>query len=53
MAKYKVLKKFRDTHTKKVYKENAEIEMTVKRADEVEKNLDSSFLERLDRPEKE
>lgn len=53
MAKYKVLKKFRDVHTREVYKPNTEIEMTVKRADEVEKNLDSSFLERLDRPEKE
>ncbi len=53
MAKYKVLKEFRDTHTKEVYKENNEIEMTVKRAEEVEKNLDSSFLERIDNKEKE
>lgn len=52
MAKYKVLKKFRDIHTREIYKPNTEIEMTVKRADEVEKNLDSSFLERLDGPEK-
>ncbi len=28
-------------------------EMTVKRAEEVEKNLDSSFLERIDNKEKE
>lgn len=49
MAKYKVLKKFRDIHTKEVYKANTEIEMTVKRADEVEKNLDSSFLKRIDK----
>lgn len=53
MAKYKVLKKFRDIHTKKVYKTNTEIEMTVKRANEVEKNLDGSFLERIDKDEKE
>lgn len=48
MAKYKVLKTFRDKHTGVVYSPNSEIEMTVKRADEVEKNLDSSFLERID-----
>lgn len=48
MAKYKVLKKFRDTHTKEVYEPTTEIEMTVKRAEEVEKNLDGSFLERID-----
>lgn len=53
MAKYKVLKKFRDTHTKEVYKANTAIEMTVKRAEEVEKNLDGSFLERIDNKEKE
>ena len=51
MAKYKVLKKFRDVHTKEVYKKNTEIEMTVKRADEVAKNLDGSFLERIDKKE--
>lgn len=49
MAKYKVKKKFRDIHTKEVYKSNAEIEMTVKRADEVTKNLDASFLMRIDK----
>ncbi len=48
MAKYKVLKAFRDIHTNEVYKVNSEIEMTVKRANEVEKNLDSSFLVRID-----
>lgn len=53
MAKYKVLKKFKDIHTKEVYKPNTEIEMTVKRADEVEKNLDDSFLVRVDNKEKE
>lgn len=53
MAKYKVLKKFRDKETREVYKENTEIEMTVKRAEEVEKNLDGSFLERTDNKDKE
>lgn len=48
MAKYKVLKKFRDTHTKEIYEVDQEIEMTVKRASEVEKNLDSSFLVRVE-----
>lgn len=48
MAKYKVLKQFRDIHTKKIYEPNTEIEMTVKRAEEVAKNLDGSFLERID-----
>lgn len=48
MAKFKVLKKFRDTHTKEIYEVNQEIEMTVKRAGEVEKNLDSSFLVRVE-----
>lgn len=52
MAKYKVLKPFRDIETKQVYDANKEIEMTVKRANEVEKNLDSSFLERIEEPKK-
>lgn len=53
MARFKVLKTFKDTHTKEVYKENKEIEMTVKRADEVAKNLDDSFLVRVDKEDKE
>jgi len=52
MVKYKVLKIFKDIHTKEIYKPNAEIEMTVKRADEVAKKLDDSFLIRIDEPEK-
>lgn len=48
MAKYKVLKTFRDIHTNEIYEPNSEIELTVKRANEVEKNLDSSFLVRID-----
>lgn len=48
MAKFKVLKNFRDIHTNEIHKENTEIEITVKRADEVKKNLDGSFLERIE-----
>lgn len=48
MAKFKVLKNFRDIHTNEIHKENTEIEMTVKRAKEVEKNLDGSFLDRIE-----
>lgn len=50
MAKFKVLKTFRDINTSVIYTSGSEIEMTVKRATEVEKNLDSSFLERIDKP---
>lgn len=48
MAKFKVLKTFRDIHTQEVYAEETEIDMTVKRAKEVEKNLDGSFLDRIE-----
>lgn len=48
MAKFKVLKTFRDIHTQEVYTEDTEIDMTVKRAKEVEKNLDGSFLDRIE-----
>lgn len=51
MAKFKVLKTFRDIHTQEVYAEETEIDMTVKRAKEVEKNLDGSFLERIEETE--
>lgn len=51
MATYKVLKPFRDKHTKELYGKGQEVEMTVKRADEAIKNLkkyDGEFLERTD-----
>ena len=35
MAKYNVLKKFRDKETKEVYEAGTVIDMTVKRAEEV------------------
>lgn len=48
MAKFEVKKAFQDIHTKEVYEKGAMIEMTVKRADEVKKNLDETFLDRVD-----
>ena len=53
MAKYKVLKPFRDIETGDVYEKNQEIEMTVKRADEAAKNLKEhgEFLKRIDNKE--
>ncbi|MFS0932115.1 hypothetical protein ACFDAA_05870 [Enterococcus casseliflavus] len=48
MAKYNVLKKFRDKETKEVYEAGTVIDMTVKRAEEVAVNLDGSFLERVE-----
>ncbi|MFS0923345.1 hypothetical protein ACFC8T_08570 [Enterococcus casseliflavus] len=48
MAKYNVLKKFRDKETKEVYEVGTVIDMTVKRAEEVAVNLDDSFLERVE-----
>lgn len=54
MAQYKVIQKFRDIKTNKIYEKNQEIEMTVKRGDEAIKNLkkyDGEFLERIDNKE--
>lgn len=51
MAKYKVTNEFRDVHTKELYTAGTEIEMTVKRAGEAEKNLakyGKVFLERVE-----
>ena len=52
MAKFEVKKTFRDVHTKEVYTEGSVIDMTVKRANEVEKNLDQSFLKRVEESKK-
>lgn len=52
MAKYKVEKVFKDIHTNEVYKVNQVIDMTLKRAKEVESNLDSSYLSRIEDKEK-
>ncbi len=48
MAKFKALKSFRDIHTNEIYTKGAMIDMTVKRAEEVKKNLDDPFLERIE-----
>ena len=56
MAKYKVLKTFTDKETREVYKEDQEIEMTVKRANEAIQNLKKhggEFLERIDNKDPE
>ncbi|MFI3604965.1 hypothetical protein [Vagococcus fluvialis] len=45
MPKYKVLKEFKDIHTKDTYKQGSEIELTKKRANEVVENLGGFFLE--------
>lgn len=54
MAKFKVVKPYKDLQLDKKLKKNDEVEMTVKRADEVEKTLsdngfDGPFLERTDK----
>ena len=48
MAKFKALKTFRDIHTKAIYEQGTVIEMAVKRADEVKKNIDDTILERVE-----
>lgn len=56
MAQYKVLEIFKDKDTQEVYRVGQEVELTVKRATEIEKNLkgyDKQFLERIDNKDKE
>lgn len=51
MAKFKVLKVFKDKDTQEVYrvsKKGESIELTVKRADEVAAKLGDGFLERIE-----
>lgn len=51
MARYRVLKNFKDKYTKEIYEAGQEIEMTVKRANEAIKNLKKygdNFLKRID-----
>ena len=50
MAKYIVLRNFRDKYTKEMYNKGQEIDVTVKRAKEMEANLkkyNDKFLERV------
>ncbi|WP_312684227.1 hypothetical protein [Mammaliicoccus sciuri] len=46
MVKFLIKKDFKDVHTGQVYKKGEEQDFNVKRADEIEKNLDGSFLVR-------
>lgn len=48
MVKFKVNKRFQDIYTKDIYEVGQVIDMAVKRANEVEKNLDNSYLKRVD-----
>lgn len=50
MAKYKVLKEFRDVHTKEVYAQDSEVELTEERAAEVNENL-KGFIEVIEEKE--
>ncbi|MGX7701053.1 hypothetical protein [Enterococcus mundtii] len=42
MAKYKVVKVFKDVHTKETYKLDQEVDLTKERFKEIEKNLEAS-----------
>lgn len=42
MAKYKVVKVFKDVHTKDTYKLDQEVDLTKERFEEIEKNLEAS-----------
>ncbi|MGL9767181.1 hypothetical protein IGK31_001213 [Enterococcus sp. DIV1288f] len=42
MAKYKVVKVFKDVHTKETYKLDQEVDLTKERFEEIEKNLEAS-----------
>lgn len=53
MAKYKVLKNFKGLKEKKRFKAGEEIDLTVKRADEIVQNIEDNFgvtdvLERIE-----
>ncbi|MDT2842613.1 hypothetical protein [Vagococcus lutrae] len=52
MAKFEVLERFRDKHTKEVYEKGAQIELTIKRSEEVVTKLGDGFLKRLEEPKK-
>lgn len=57
MAKFKVLKPYKDLELEKELTKNDEVEMTVKRSEEVEKTLsdndfDGPFLERIQEKKK-
>lgn len=56
MAKFKALIKFKGTKEKKIFEKDEEFEMTVKRSDEVQKNIKEKYgidevMERLGGPD--
>lgn len=51
MAKYIVKKRFRDLEKQEIYEVGQEIDITVKRADEIEETL-KGYLERVTKQEK-
>lgn len=56
MAKFKALIKFKGTKENKTFDKDEEFEMTVKRSDEVQKNIKEKYgidevMERLDGPD--
>lgn len=61
MAKYKALVKFEGYAEKKIFEPGEEFEMTVKRSEEIEKNVQDNFghlkiekvMERIDEDKKE
>lgn len=46
--KHTILKSFRDKYTKELYEKGQEIDLLVKRAKEIEKNLGSGFIQKKD-----
>ncbi|BFL77966.1 hypothetical protein FH103_01785 [Staphylococcus hominis] len=57
MAKFKVLKPYKDLELEKKLIKNEKVEMTVKRSEEIEKTLsdkgyEGPFLERIDNKDK-
>jgi len=46
--KYTILKSFRDKYTKELYEKGQEIDLLMKRAKEIEKNLGSGFIQKKD-----
>ena len=51
MDKHKILKEFRDVHTKEVYAQDSEVEFTEERAAEVNENLGDGFIELIEEEE--
>lgn len=48
---YKILKKFKDVHTKQIYKKGMFIDFSPERAKEIETNLDKSFIKKATKRE--